>query len=199
MFACEFYRWVEAIRGEQLLLIECLCFRSEQHLPKWGCSLGDQGCWGTSYSWGYWGGAGCPHTPHRLWLQHHPCPPALAATTDTHPSAFSLFLLFYFLFSFIFFFIFFFCIPPISYSSSLTPRQPHAVHTHTYARSVLTCICHSLYTHTFGHVMSISQFASLLSFILPLVSLCQKKAEGGAVRKAFFALRFESTFLALTF
>lgn len=79
----------------------------------------------------------------------------------------------FFSFSYFFFFL------SRIYRGRLTQRA------HTHARSALTCICHSLHMDTFGHVTSIPQFASLFYFILPLVSSCQKKAEGGAVRKAF--------------
>lgn len=81
---------------------------------------------------------------------------------------------------------------------SLSFLLPRSYRSRPTQRNALPCICHS-YMAASGHVTSISQFASLLYFILPLVSSCQRKAEGGAVRKAFFGLRFESTFLALTF
>lgn len=92
--------------------------------------------------------------------------------TCKHPCTSSAFPMLFF------FFLFFFFLSRI-YRGRLTQRA------HTHARSALTCICHSLHMDTFGHVTSIPQFASLFYFILPLVSSCQKKAEGGAVRKAF--------------
>lgn len=108
---------------------------------------------------------------------HRLCPPA-RATTTAHILSFTL-ILFPFFIPFFFLFSPFF---PRSYQGRVTPGSPTQP---MCAHSALTCICHSSYTHTFGHVTSISQFAFPLYFILPLVSLCQKKAEGGAVRKTF--------------
>lgn len=107
--------------------------------------------------------------------------PSSSSYNHWHTSSASPYFYFPFLFpSFPFFppFLFF----SRSYQGWVTPGSPTQS---ICAHSALTCICHSLYTHTFGHVTSISQFAFPLYFILPLVSLCQKKAEGGAVRKTF--------------
>lgn len=193
MFACEFYRWVEAIRGEQLLLIECLWLRSEQRLHIGDAPHATRAAevlcvpGGGRKSWGV-----PPHLHPALPVApaelgspvpaglHCLCPPALATTTDTHPQLLLIFIFPFYSLLFLFFLPFLFF--SRSYQGWVTPGSPTQS---ICAHSALTCICHSLYTHTFGHVTSISQFAFPLYFILPLVSLCQKKAEGGAVRKTF--------------
>lgn len=108
---------------------------------------------------------------------HRLCPPALATTTDTCPQLHLIFI-------FPFYSLLFLFSPHFSrsYRGRVTPGSPTQS---ICAHSALTCVCHSSYTHTFGRVTSISQSAFPLYFILPLVSLCQKKAEGGAVRKTF--------------
>lgn len=192
MFACEFYRWVEAIRGNNYCW-SSVCGSGESSVPTLGmlpmqpgllrgfASLGEAGRTGVS-----------PHTcPQALAVApaelgspvpaglHRLCPPALAATIDTHPQLHLIFVFPFYSLLFLFFLPFFFS---RSYWGWVTPGS---LTQSICAHSALTCICHSLYTHTFGHVTSISQFGFPLYFILPLVSLCQKKAEGGAVRKTF--------------
>lgn len=158
----------------------------------WGCSLCNQGCWAVLCPWGRQEELVCPPTPalstgcgsswagvpSTSWAASSL--PSSSSHNHWHTYPVSPYFYFPFLFpSFSLFPLFFFS---RSYQGWVTPGSPTQS---ICAHSALTCICHSLYTHTFGHVTSISQFASPLYFILPLVSLCQKKAEGGAVRKSF--------------